>query len=59
MTPEDFVEWLDEKIADHRRRGDNVSKTTTARRTYIELASQLEEVKQMFFTLTPPPTTLS
>lgn len=59
MTHEDFVEWLDEKIADHRRRGDNVSKTYVARRTHIELASQLEEVKQKFFTLTPPPTTLS
>lgn len=59
MTPDDFVEWLDGKIADHRRRGDNVNKTIAARKTYIELASQLEEVKEKFFTLTPPPTTLS
>lgn len=59
MTPEDFVEWLDQRIADNRKRADNVTKTAAARRTYIELASQLEEVKQMLFTLTTPPTTLS
>jgi len=59
MTHEQFVEWLDEKIAEHRKSETDLTKGYVVRRLHLELASQLGEVKEKFFTLTPPPTTLS
>lgn len=59
MTNEDFVQWIDERIAQHRKEESDLTKGYAMRRLYLELSSQLEEVKEKFFTLTPPPTTLS
>lgn len=58
MTPEDFVEWLDKKI----QTWDKVYQDSPKwdKDQYASgYSDALEEVKQKFFTLTHPPTTLS
>jgi hypothetical protein len=59
MTHEEFVKWIDERIAQHYKDENDLTAGYAKRRLYLELASQLQEVKEKFFTLTPPHTTLS
>ncbi len=59
MTPDEFMEWIDKRISEHRASENDLTAGYAKRRLYLELASQLEEVREKFLTLTPPPTTLS
>lgn len=59
MTHEEFVQWIDERISRYRMCENDLTAEYATRRMCLEIASQLEDVKEKFFTLTPPPTTLS
>ena len=59
MTHEEFVEWINERISRYRMCEKDLTAKDSTRRICLEVASQLEDVKEKFFTLTPPPTTLS
>lgn len=59
MTPEDFIEWIDKEIQKAQRWADRESSKMEPDQSFNGRLSALEEVKQKFFTLTPPPTTLS
>lgn len=58
MTHEDFVEWLDKKIQTWEKVYQDSPKWD--KNNFAAGKSEaFEEVKDKFFTLTPPPTTLS
>lgn len=58
MTHEDFVKWLDKEIEDNTFREQRAD-TKIVASYYQGCTSTLCTVKEKFFTLTPPPTTLS
>jgi len=59
MTQEEFIEWLDEEIDKAWKENDRESRKTEPDSTPYGRACALEEVKEMYLTVMPPPTTLN